>query len=68
LFNHHLVLLDNQKTDQANKYLKKAYDKMMSKAGQLRDPVAREAFLNRVTVNRNITSSWKEQSLAIPPR
>ena len=66
LFNHYLVLRDNQVLDEARDYLKRAYDKMVSKAGKIKNPVARETFLNRVTVNRSITSSLKEQAFAVP--
>jgi tetratricopeptide (TPR) repeat protein len=61
LFNRYLVLLDNRKIYEANKCLKKAYDKMMNKAGKIDDPVARETFLDRVSVNRNITAHRKNR-------
>jgi tetratricopeptide (TPR) repeat protein len=61
-FNHYLVLRDNKKPDEANDYLKRAFDKMMSKAGNIKDSVTREIFLKRVTINGSINSAWKEQA------
>src|SRR5438445_1319984 len=66
LFNHYLVLRNNQVLDEARDYLKRAYDKMVSKEGKIKNAVARKTFLNRVTVNRSITSSLKEQAFAVP--
>jgi len=62
LFNHSLMLRDNKKLDEANNYLKRAYDTMMIKADKIKDSATREVFLTRVNVNRNINSAWKEQS------
>jgi len=62
-FNHYLVLRDNQKPDEANDYLKRAFAKMMGKAGNIKDSVTREIFLKRVSINGNINSAWKEQAL-----
>ena len=62
LFNHSLVLRDNKKLDEANNYLKRAYDKMMIKADKIKDSATREVFLTRVNINCNINSAWKEQS------
>jgi tetratricopeptide (TPR) repeat protein len=57
LFNHYLVLLDHRKLIKANNYLKKAHDKMMSKADRIEDSTIRKTFLTRVAVNRSITSA-----------
>jgi len=61
-FNHYLILQDNKKPDEANDYLKRAFDKMMSKADNIKDSVTREIFLKRVTINSSINSAWKEQA------
>jgi tetratricopeptide (TPR) repeat protein len=61
-FNHYLVQRDNEKPSEASTYLKRAYDKMMIKAGRIKDFSTRETFLTRVNTNRNINSAWKEQS------
>jgi tetratricopeptide (TPR) repeat protein len=61
LFNHYLVLVDNWKLIKANNYLKKAHDKMMSKADWIKDSTIRKTFLTRVAVNRSITSAWQDQ-------
>ena len=68
LFNHYLVLRDNKKPNGANNYLERAYDKMMSKADKIKDSATREIFLSRVTINRNINSTCKEQAPLIPSR
>ena len=68
LFNHYLVLRDNKKPNEANNYLERAYDKMMSKADKIKDSATREIFLSRVTINRNINSTCKEQAPLIPSR
>src|SRR4029077_13183891 len=65
-FNHYLILQDNKKPDVANDYLKRAFDTMMSKAGNIKDSATREVFLKRVTINSNINSAWKEQAAVIP--
>ena len=65
-FNHYLVLQDNKKPDEANDYLKGALDKMMSKAGNIKDSVTREIFLKRVSINGSINSAWKEQTPVNP--
>ncbi len=67
LYNHYLVLRDNQDLDEATRYLKKAYSRMKSKADKIKDSGDRELFLNRVPVNRNIRSSWEEQNIATTP-
>lgn len=64
-FNHYLVLRDNSRSSEANAYLKRAYDKVMSKAGKLRDSVTRDTFLTRVSINRNINAAWKQQASVI---
>ncbi len=66
LYNHYLVSRDNQRLNEANICLMRAYDVVMSKARKLKDMATLETFLNRVTINRNITSAWREQDTMIP--
>ena len=61
-FNYYLILRKNQELDEARCYLKRAYDRMMSNAGNISDSATKETFLGRVTINREITSAWQEHN------
>ena len=65
LYNHYLVLHDNQRVSEARDFLKRAYDKVMSKAGKIRDSATRDTFLTRVSINRNINAAWMQQASVI---
>ena len=65
LYNHYLVLHDNQRVSEARDFLKRAYAKVMSKAGKIRDSATRDTFLTRVSINRNINAAWMQQASVI---
>jgi len=65
LYNHYLVLHDNQRVSEARDFLKRAYDKVMSKADMIRDSATRDTFLTRVSINRNINAAWIQQASVI---
>jgi len=65
LYNHYLVLHDNQRVSEARDFLKRAYDKVMSKSGKIRDSATRDTFLTRVSINRNINAAWMQQASVI---
>jgi len=65
LYNHYLVLHDNQRVSEARDFLKRAYDKVMNKADKIRDSATRDTFLTRVNINRNINAAWTQQASVI---
>jgi tetratricopeptide (TPR) repeat protein len=56
-FNHAEILKEARETEEAKKYLTKAYDEVMNKSNRINDQIIRKSFLERVRVNRAIISA-----------
>jgi predicted ATPase/DNA-binding SARP family transcriptional activator len=58
-FYHSQILRANQQTEEAQAYLKKAYDGLQRAAKQIQDKALRQRFLENVRINRAIIQAWE---------
>jgi len=61
-FRHSNALLANARTEEAKRYLQKAYKAIMKVAAALKDPAMRESFLKNKKANREIIEAWESKS------
>lgn len=61
-FTHYHILQANGRTDEANRYLQKAYDKLCRIAEQIQETTLRERFLEQIAINRQILQAFSHRS------
>ncbi len=54
--------------EQAHSSLEQAYTMLLERAGRIADPAARQAFLQKVPLHRQILEQWAQQAGSRPPK
>jgi tetratricopeptide (TPR) repeat protein len=64
--NHALILEALGKEKEAQKYLKQAYEALMTQANKISNPYQQEVFLKQVPVNREVMARMAPAGEALP--
>lgn len=62
-FIHYRILHANGRTDEAKRYLQKAYDELCRIAGQIQEEPLRKRFLEQISINHQILQAFAQRSL-----